>query len=93
MTYNFHSAECALRHDGVECTCGYVKPLSQKEKQMEELRQMVVNARIVARAYLYEAGVDGAPQPELPTSEIADLAFSLLTDNLITRVKGLGLKK
>ena len=29
---NFHSADCALRSNGEECTCGYIKPLTAKEE-------------------------------------------------------------
>jgi hypothetical protein len=28
---NFHSKDCALRHNGVICDCGYVEHLSKKE--------------------------------------------------------------
>lgn len=29
---NYHDKDCALRHNGTECTCGYVKPLSKKDR-------------------------------------------------------------
>jgi hypothetical protein len=29
---NFHSASCALRHNGEECTCDYIKPLTKNER-------------------------------------------------------------
>jgi cobalamin biosynthesis protein CbiD len=31
MSNNFHSADCALRHGSTMCTCGFVKPRSDKE--------------------------------------------------------------
>jgi len=86
MTDAFHSSDCALRRDGKECTCGYVKPLSKKEKETVELREAIVKARIIAAAYLYETGVDNAPAPAQSHEEIVEMAFDLLTRSLLTHL-------
>jgi hypothetical protein len=37
MPDNFHDADCALRHSGKVCTCGYQKPLTRQEKELARL--------------------------------------------------------
>jgi hypothetical protein len=43
MSNNFHSTECALRHRGKECTCGYKKPLSKLEEKNIKLEKENTN--------------------------------------------------
>ena len=45
MPDNFHDADCALRHGGKECTCGYVKPLTGQEKELARLRAELAEIR------------------------------------------------
>jgi hypothetical protein len=43
MPDNFHDADCALRHGGKVCTCGYEKPLTGQEKIITILFQAVAS--------------------------------------------------
>ena len=45
MSDNFHGASCALRHGGTVCDCGFIKPLSAKEKEIVALRAAITDAR------------------------------------------------
>jgi hypothetical protein len=44
MPDNFHDADCALRHSGKVCTCGYQKQLTGQEKELARLREELAEA-------------------------------------------------
>ena len=132
MSDKFHSIECALRHNGMECTCGWDELKKQEEQETlrkksnlkkgesaikeliydalskgntaichlaeeeyaalvytgkgkEALQELVRMARVIARAYIYETGVDNAPKPDEQTDEIVDMAFKVLEGSWIAR--------
>lgn len=49
---NFHGASCALRHNGKECTCGYVKPLTKQEKEISRLRLESDKAAVIIGSFV-----------------------------------------
>ena len=40
MKDNFHSIDCALRHNGYDCTCGYEKPLTKLERAFSDAQNI-----------------------------------------------------
>ena len=44
MSDKFHSADCGLRHNQPDCTCGYKKPLSKLEQENVQLRLALTEA-------------------------------------------------
>jgi hypothetical protein len=58
MTNNFHSAECALRHDGLKCDCGYIKPLTKQEKEFISIKTLLKQANELFKLLLYDIRIE-----------------------------------